>query len=354
MSRYLEGAVIPPTAYEKLFQAIKETVPNQNILFVSDRTDEIAHVNEALDARIHVVSCMPAEAYIDPYTVPATQATSWYGYYVPSTGEIFSAGNKEKESAFADEAKLFVVGFYDIRNFIYSIDTGMAMPVYDLFACQRVGISAENLLGLKRFAAMKFSPNAACQRYSGAIDSIAVAIRNHAKWKESFIAALEENPSADPKDFPPITGADPRNSAEVFELLTLFIFTWLRASMITDYIDGKRKAVTKEQQQAVTNELILRWWRKEAEDRFTLEEMFEKAAKNIFVRGFLAETGITDFTGVKENYVDYTPAQLYGFYDSIVQMKDSLRGKLLSTPYGTGYGRDEARAVCASIINSSY
>ena len=349
--RYLERSVLPPVAYPALCDAIKASVAGQRILFISDRSDEIANVTEALSPRLHVVSAMDPQGYLDPYTVERTQANSWHGYFLPRTCEVFSAGDKVKVAAHEGEAQSFIVSFSDIRQFIYNIDVGQALPVYDLFAANRIELSNERLLDLKRLAAKMFSPNAACQRYAGCIDNIAVAIRNHAKWKREYLEALAANPETKETDIQRVNGTDPHNSREVFELLTLFVFTWLRATMITDYIDAKRRAKTEEENRAITNALVLRWWRREAEDRFTHDEMFELAMKNIFARSFAMECGITEFSGWAAPSVDYSVETLVGFYESIIQMKDNLRGKLLSTPYGVGNARELAREVCINIIN---
>lgn len=351
--RFLKPAVIPQESYPALCAAIKSTTaPDQRILFISDRTAEVANINEALSPRLHVVSALSQESYLDPYTVGQTQATTWHGYYVPTTGEVFSAGDKVKEAAFDGIAQHVIVGFSDIRQFIYDMDVGQALPVYDLYAAVHVDISNENMLNLKRVASQMFSPNAACQRYGGSIDNIAVGIRNYAKWKQEYLTALAANPETKMEDIQRVSGADPFNDREVFELLTMFIFTWLRATMITDFIDAKRRAKTPEEQRAITNSLVLRWWRREAEDRFTYSELFELAMKNIFARSFAMECGIVDFSGQKEMVADYSVETLVGFYESIIQMKDSLRGKLLSTPYGNGNARELARKVCADIIRA--
>ena len=79
--RFLKPAVIPQESYPALCAAIKSTTaPGSRILFISDRTAEVANINEALSPRLHVVSALSQDSYLDPYAVGQTQATTWGAY----------------------------------------------------------------------------------------------------------------------------------------------------------------------------------------------------------------------------------------------------------------------------------
>lgn len=296
MPKYLNGSVINKTHYPALLAAMREHSPAIKPLLISDRSDEIASISESTGAAINVVTKMDLQDYINPYYAANDRFRSWHGFLdrrdnsIHSLSEYARYTHGGKDIEFIDK---FVLSTMDIRNFVYGIEFGEVMNTYDLFAGDLThALSKENLTELKKFSAAMFNIQSIYSRYIGALDSITSRVMYYKAFILSRLAALNLDNGANLESIRPTSFDVPSNNEELKELFTLFISTWVRANMVTKFIIERRAAKTPEESRAVKNDLILRWWLKDSPDRFTDEEMFSFAMRNMMIKNIAVTTGV--------------------------------------------------------------
>ena len=308
MPKYFIDNPITPDLYEKLIEAMKEDLPTIIPLMISDRTDEIASIPEAMTTRINVVTKMQLHDYINPYLLTAETCRAWNGFIDHNTGEIKSASELSKavwrQNPQNNNITRFTVSFMDIRNFVYEIELGNSQVIYDLFASKFYELSKAHCTALRAHAGKVFSIQSIYSRYIGGLDGILARISNYRIFLQQRANVIKTNSSSDNlqeslDEIRPAASDIPYNNYELKELFTLFISTWVRANMVMRFIVGRRDAKTDEEKYAVKNELILNWWYKESPERYTKSDLFTFAMRNLFLSNIAHRTGVSsiDYDG---------------------------------------------------------
>ena len=360
--RYLKPVPFGSENYHRLAAAIKRTSPQLTIHLISDRTNEIVNMEEAMAPRYQAVGSWPVEKYLSPFMSPEESNGVWRGFYHPESHEIKSSA--ELKSADQDGWIEFACGFIDIRHFIYDMTRGVTFPIYDLFAvpdCFLDGYDDDCLISrrevvskLRALAGKCYSVRSAMGRYTGSLDGLFTKIKRTIEYYDRRDAAIAADPLVDLKTVRPISYDVPTNSAEVYEVLSIFVGTWLRANLVFKFLDARRKAKTDDEFSTVQNELVTRWWRRD-ENSYTDDELFQFATKNLLMRSFLVASQVKDIRGVGYTPgLEYSTDDLAELVEAMASITNDLRARIGDIPASRSNHNAEAISLCYEIIDLNH
>lgn len=359
--RYLKPTPFGSSMFGTLAEAITRTSPDICIHLISDRTNEIANLEDAINPRYHALVSWPLDKYLSPFMLEQETRGQWSGYYDPENHTIYSVSELKKEDR--DGMLDVAVNITDIRQFIYAIVRGEAMPVYDIFATPKSFLDIPNphsqfnrqevkrqLIDLVREC---YSIDGAMRRYTGSLDMLATKIKRTIEYYQRLDHVRKTDPSYDLSTVRPVSYDVPTNSYEVYEVLSIFVATWARAHLVFRYLDSKRKTESMAESSRMENELISRWWNQD-NNPYTDEELFGFAMKNLLMRSFIVAGQVTDIRGIgyKED-IHYTIEDLAELTEAMLSIVNDLTSRIGRIPPKRGDYREQATKLCRDIVSAT-
>ena len=95
--RYLKPTPFDSSMFGTLAEAITRTSPDICIHLISDRTNEIANLEDAINPRYHALVSWPLDKYLSPFMLEQETRGQWSGYYDPENRTIQSVSELKKE-----------------------------------------------------------------------------------------------------------------------------------------------------------------------------------------------------------------------------------------------------------------
>lgn len=359
--RYLKPAPFGTEHFSTLANAVKRTLPHVTIHLIADRSNEISNMEEATSPPYHITASWPMAKYLSPFMQEEESNGVWSGHYNKLTHEIKSTN--ELKDPDTTEWVAFRASFSDIRRFIYDMIRGASFPIYDLFATPDSFLACDDdnsLLSRKEIAkrltalaGKSYSLRSAMGRYTGSLDGLATKLSRTVEYYNRKAEALADNPLADLTKIRPISHDVPTNSQEVYEVMSIFVATWLRSNLVFKFLDARRKAKTDDEFATIQNELVIKWWNRD-NSPYTDDELFQFATKNLLMRGFLQASQVKDIRGLgyTEN-LEYDANTLLELVEAMQTITNDLRTRIGNIQSSGGNHHAEAVKVCYDIISAN-
>lgn len=359
--RYLKPVPFGAEHFNTLAAAVKRTLPHVTIHLIADRSNEIANMEEAMSPPYHITASWPLPKYLSPFMQEEESNGLWSGYYNPKTHEIKST--TELKDPDTVEWTAFSATFSDIRRFIYDMIRGASFPIYDLFATpdsflehddDNSHLSRKEIAKkLTALAGKSYSIRSAMGRYTGSLDGLTTKLIRTVEYYGRRDAALAADPMTDLTQIRPISFDVPTNSQEVYEVMSIFVATWLRSNLVFKFLDARRKAKTDDEFNTIQNELVSKWWNRD-NTPYSDDELFQLATKNLLMRGFLVASQVKDIRGLGYTEgVNYGTPELLELIEAMQTITNDLRTRIGNIPAAKGDHHAEAVKTCYDIISAN-